>query len=35
MIVLDNHRIFDPQTVVTLHPETRVEFMKVLPLAGG
>lgn len=35
MIVIDDQRIFDPGAVVTLSPETRVEFIKILPLVGG
>lgn len=35
MIVIDNQRILDPDHVVTLQPETRVEFIKILPLVGG
>lgn len=35
MVVIDNQRIVDPDTVVTLDPDTRVEFIKILPLVGG
>jgi len=35
IFVIDNRRVFAPNTVVTLHPETRVEFIKILPLVGG
>ncbi|MGQ4809819.1 hypothetical protein NKDENANG_03254 [Candidatus Entotheonellaceae bacterium PAL068K] len=35
MIVIDNHRVFDLETVVRLQPKTQVEFIKILPLVGG
>jgi len=35
MIVVDNQRVWEPDTVLTLHPETQVEFIKILPLVGG
>lgn len=35
MIVIDNRRIVELDEVVTLRPETRVEFIKILPLVGG
>ena len=35
MIVIDNHRLVDAEEMVTLHPQTRVEFIKILPLVGG
>jgi len=35
MIVIDNRRVLDPGTVLTLQPDTRVEFIKILPLVGG
>jgi hypothetical protein len=35
MIVIDDQRIMDADTVVTLSPQTRVEFIKILPLVGG
>ncbi len=35
MVVIDNRRIVDPDTVLTLRPDTRIEFIKVLPLVGG
>jgi hypothetical protein len=35
MIVIDDKRLFDPDMVVTLFPETRIEFIKILPLVGG
>ena len=35
MIVVDNQRAWEPDTLLTLHPETQVEFIKILPLVGG
>jgi hypothetical protein len=35
MIVVDNRRVVDPQEMFTLHPDTQVEFIKILPLVGG
>jgi hypothetical protein len=35
MVVIDDQRIIDPDTVVTLHPDSRIEFIKILPLVGG
>ncbi|MFQ5875566.1 MAG: hypothetical protein ACE5JL_17455, partial [Dehalococcoidia bacterium] len=35
MIVINDQRIVDPETLITLRPETRVEFIKILPLVGG
>ncbi len=35
MIVINDQRIVDPEATVTLLPETRVEFIKILPLVGG
>lgn len=35
MIVIDNQRIDDPDTVVTLAAAARIEFIKILPLVGG
>jgi hypothetical protein len=35
MIVVDNQRIWEPDTLLTLRPETQVEFIKILPLVGG
>jgi len=31
----DEQRIFDPDMAVTLLSDTRVEFIKILPLVGG
>ena len=35
MIVVDNQRVWEPDTLLTLCPETQVEFIKILPLVGG
>ena len=35
MIVVDNQRVWEPDTLLTLRPETPVEFIKILPLVGG
>ena len=35
MIVVDNQRVWEPDTLLTIHPETQVEFIKILPLVGG
>ena len=35
MIVINNRRVFDPEEVLVLHPETCIEFIKILPLVGG
>jgi len=35
MIVVDNQRVWGPDTLLTLRPETQVEFIKILPLVGG
>jgi hypothetical protein len=35
MIVVDNHRIWTPEVVLTLTSKTQVEFIKILPLVGG
>ena len=35
MIVVDNQCVWEPDTLLTLHPETQVEFIKILPLVGG
>jgi hypothetical protein len=35
MIVIDNQRIDDLDTVITLSPCSRIEFIKILPLVGG
>jgi hypothetical protein len=35
MVVVDNGRVWSADEVLTLHPETQVEFIKILPLVGG
>jgi hypothetical protein len=35
MIVINNQRVFDPEQLVRLCPESRIEFIKILPLVGG
>ncbi len=35
MIVVDNQRVWEPDTLLTLRLETQVEFIKILPLVGG
>ena len=35
MVVIDNQRACDPDEVLSLNPDTRVEFIKILPMVGG
>ena len=35
MIVVDNRRVWTPDEVLMLHPQSQVEFIKILPLVGG
>jgi hypothetical protein len=35
MIVIDEQPIWQPDAVVTLVPQSRIEFIKILPLVGG
>jgi hypothetical protein len=35
MIVVDNRRVWTSDAVLTLHAQTQVEFIKILPLVGG
>ena len=35
MIVVDNRRVWTSDEVLTLHSQTQVEFIKILPLVGG
>jgi hypothetical protein len=35
MIVINNRRLFDLEEVITLCPDTQIEFIKILPLIGG
>ena len=35
MIVIDDRRVWEADAVVDVEPETRIEFIKILPLVGG
>lgn len=35
MVVINEQPIWDPDSVVTLVAQTRIEFIKILPLVGG
>jgi hypothetical protein len=35
MVVIDNRRVLDLDELLTLHANTQVEFIKILPLVGG
>ena len=35
MVVVDNQRVCDPDEVLVVSPDTRVEFIKILPMVGG
>lgn len=35
MVVVDNQRVCDPDEVLVVNPDTRVEFIKILPMVGG
>ena len=35
MIVVDNQCVWRSDAVLTLHAQTQVEFIKILPLVGG
>ena len=35
MIVVDDQRVCDPDEVLVVSPDTRVEFIKILPMVGG
>lgn len=35
MIVVDDQRVCDPDEVLAVNPDTRVEFIKILPMVGG
>ena len=35
MIVIDDQRIWDPDTTIAVEAQTRIEFIKILPLVGG
>ena len=35
MIVIDDRRVWEADAVVDVGPETRIEFIRILPLVGG
>ena len=35
MVVIDDRRVGDPDAMLVTCPETRVEFIKILPMVGG
>jgi hypothetical protein len=35
MIVIDGRRVWNADAIVDIHPDTRIEFIKILPLVGG
>lgn len=35
MVVVDDQRVCDPDEVLVVGPDTRVEFIKILPMVGG
>ena len=35
MVVIDDQRVGDADEVLVVNPETRVEFIKILPMVGG
>ncbi len=35
MIVIDNRRVWDIDTMIHIRPEIQIEFIKILPLVGG
>ena len=35
MVVIDDRRVDDPDQALALGPDTRVEFIKILPMVGG
>ena len=35
MIVVDDQRIWEPDTTIVVDTQTRIEFIKILPLVGG
>lgn len=35
MIVVDDQRVWEADTLLILRPTTRIEFIKILPLVGG
>lgn len=35
MIVMDDRRLLDPEALLRVRPDSRIEFIKILPLVGG
>jgi hypothetical protein len=35
MVVIDEQPMWNPDAIVTLVPQSRIEFIKILPLVGG
>ena len=35
MVVVDDRRVDDPDQTLSVSPDTRVEFIKILPMVGG
>ena len=35
MVVVDNQRVCDPDEILVVSPDIRVEFIKILPMVGG
>ena len=35
MVVIDNQRVCDPDAVLAVNPDSRIEFIKILPMVGG
>lgn len=35
MVVVDDRRVCDPDRMLAVSPDTRVEFIKILPMVGG
>ena len=35
MVVIDNQRVCDPDAVLVVNPDSRIEFIKILPMVGG
>ena len=35
MVVIDDHRVGDPDEMLAVNSKTRIEFIKILPMVGG
>ena len=35
MVVVDDRRVGDPDQVLAVNPQSRVEFIRILPMVGG